>query len=143
MNKKWFYIMALLSLPLLRVVVLNTGYDAWLLNANYTKAAAFITMLKTSELFQQFVGGWIFPCYVVGILSFWCMEEDDSRIGQQFVLLPLAYIPFTILGFTLVNAEFKVSYLYQHPLIVVTFGYLFVGFWSLILWLLMKIGIVK
>lgn len=143
MSKKLFYFIALLTLPLIRVLVLNTGYDQWLEHAHYEHAAAGVRMLRDNALFQQFIGGWVFPFYVIAVIAFWCTEEDDSRIGQQFLLLPLGYIPFTILGFTLVNADFQVSYLYVHPIVIITFGYLYVLTWVFILWLLSKIGLFK
>lgn len=143
MNKKWFYFLAVLMLPVIRIIVLNTGYDAWLTGAGYAKAGAFIAMLKDNKIFQQFIGGWVFPFYIVAVIVFWCVEEDDTRIGQQFLLLPLAYIPFTILGFTLVNAEFQFSYLYVHPLIILTFGYIYVGFWVMVLALMSKLGLFR
>lgn len=143
MSKKLFYFLAVLMLPVIRIIVLHTGYDEWLAHAHYDRAAAFITMLKNNTLFQQFIGGWVFPFYIIAVIAFWCAEEDDTRIGQQFMLLPLGYIPFTILGFTLVNADFQVSYLYVHPIVIITFGYLYVLTWTFFMWLLGKFGIIK
>ena len=61
---------------------------------------------------------------------------------MQFMLLPLAYIPFSIIGFTLAHAEFQVSYLYTNPMIILIFGYSYVLTWAVIVWMFDKLKLV-
>lgn len=134
---------AMLTLPLIRVLVLNLHYDDWLRSVHYDRGADFIVALRGNPQFQAFIGGWVFPAFVALMLIYWMIEEDKSRIPMQFMLMPLAYVPFSIVGFTLVNAEFQVSYLYTNPLVILTFGYLYVLFWFIAIKLFEKLKIIE
>ena len=129
MSKNWVYLLAVIALPVLSTIVNYTHCDQWLLSVNHARAASMINAMRANEQFQAFIGGWVFPVFIALLLVYWLVQEDRSNIPMHFVLLPLAYIPFSIVGFTLVNAEFQVSYLYSNPLIILTFGYAYVLFW--------------
>ncbi len=140
-NRNWICLIGLLTLPLMRVLVNNSHYDEWFSKFHYDHVAGFIVALRNNEQFQAFIGGWVFPVFVALVLVFWLLEEDKSKISMQFLLLPLAYIPFSILGFTLVHADFEVSYLYVNTLIILTFGYIYILFWGGIMMLFQKLGL--
>lgn len=129
MNRNWFYLVALLMLPGIRILVNELHYDTWLHQIHYDRVADCVAALRANEQFQAFLGGWVFPAFVALVLVYWMLEEDKSAIPTQFLLLPLAYIPFSIIGFTLAHAEFQTSYLYVNTLIILTFGYLYVLLW--------------
>ncbi len=142
MSKNWLYLAAVLTLPLIRVLVLNLHYDEWLRSIHYERGADFIVALRNNPRFGEFIGGWVFPSFIGLLLIYWIVEEDKSRIPMQFMLMPLAYVPFSMVGFTLVNAEFQVSYLYTNPLVILTFGYLYVLFWVAAIKLFEKLKII-
>jgi hypothetical protein len=143
MRKKWAYFIAVIFLLVIRFGVLNTNYDQWLLSLNYQKTSYFVSMLRNSAAFQEFMGSWALIFYIGAVLIFWATEEDDSGIPMQFLLLPIAYVPFSIIGAILMNAEFRFNYLWIHPLIILPFGYLYVSLWTILIWLFDKLRILK
>jgi hypothetical protein len=142
MTHKWMYILALLFLPLIRFLVLDINMDAWLLANHHDGIANVLAALRVSPPFLKFIGSWALLVFVGAVLIFWMTEQDDSSLASQFMLLPIIYIPFSIIGMTLATAEFSLSYLYVHPLIILPFGYLYVSFWLILTWLLGKAHIV-
>ena len=135
--------MAVLYLPLIRLLVLNTQADVWLTSVHFTNVAALIGMLRESPPFIAYVGGWAMPVFVASVFLFWITEQENADIPKQFLLLPITYVPFSIIGTVLQTAEFQVSYLYVQPLVILPFGYLYVSFWTIFIWLLGKINIVQ
>lgn len=142
MSKKWAYFMAVIFLLVVRYGVLNSNYDQLLLSWGYEKTASFIAGLRGSAAFSEFMSNWGLPCFVASVLIFWC-TGDDSSIPIQFLLLPICYIPFSIIGAILMTAEFRVSYLWVHPLVILPFGYLYVSFWTILIWLFEKLRLLS
>ena len=143
MNSKFVYILAVLFLLLIRVLVLDINLDVWLYSAHFDDVARFIAALRASPPFIAYMGNWALPVFVVAVLVFWMTEQDGMDIPKQFLLLPIVYVPFSIVGATLATAEFQFSYLYVHPLIILTFGYIYVLYWVILVWLLGKLRIVQ
>lgn len=143
MNKKWAYFLAVVFLAVIRFGVLNTSYDAWLLSLGYEGTANFISLLKASPAFQNYFGSWALLVFVVAVIFFWCINEDDGAIPQHFLLLPIVYVPFSIVGTVLSTAEFHLNYLWVQPLVILPFGYLYVAFWRFLLWIFEKLRLVS
>jgi hypothetical protein len=143
MNRNWLYLIAVMTLPMLRVLINDVHIDDWLHAKHHDVIANFVTALRDNDKFQEFIGGWVFPAFLSLFFMYWIIQEDKSRIPMQFMLMPLAYIPFSIVGFTLVHAEFQVSYLYANPLIILTFGYAYVLFWAGAIKLFEKLKLVE
>ena len=141
MSKKWAYFLAVLFLLVIRFGVLDSNYDNWLLYWGYTNVASFILMLKQSNVFNDFMGSWALPVFVAVVIVFWAFNHDDGLIPMQFLILPIAYIPFSIIGEILSTAQFHFNYLWVHPLVILPFGYLYVSFWTIFLWFLEKIRV--
>ena len=142
MSRNWLYLLAVLLLPGLSLLVNVGHYDDWLHAHHYDRAAAIIAALRGNDQFQDFMGGWVFPAFIAIVLIYWIIAEDKSCIPTQFMLLPLAYIPFSIFGFTLAHAKFEFSYLYTNPLIILAFGYTYVLVWAAIVWVFDKLRLV-
>ena len=102
MGKKWAYFLAVLSLLAIRVGVLNTTLDETLASFHYDRLANFVAMLRNSPAFSEFMSNWGLPPFVVAVLIFWCTNDDDEAIPMQFLLLPITYIPFSIIGGVLI-----------------------------------------
>lgn len=143
MRKKWAYFLAVLFLLVIRFGVLNSNSDQWLASMHYPQAGHFVSVLRNSGAFQEFMGSWALVFYIAAVLVFWSTEEDDSGIPMQFLLLPIAYVPFSIIGAILMNAEFQFNYLWIHPLVILPFGYLYVSLWTILIWLFDKLRIIK
>jgi len=140
--KMWFYYIALIFPLVLRVVLLNTGFIDWLWYQQHVEAYNFLSALRVQPLFLEFIGGWPLPIFIVTVLFYWQMEEHDDGIPLQFLLLPIAYVPFTIVGDILVTAEFHVSNLWIHPLIIIPIGYIYIFSWAIAIWVLDKLRLV-
>ena len=143
MSSRFIYIFAVLLLPLIRAFVIELHGDEWLLANHFDHAAAFVAMLRNSVPFIDYMGSWALLVFVAAVMLFWMTEEDATNIARQFWLLPIAYVPFSIVGMILETAQFHFSYLYVHPLIILPFGYLYMSLWALLIWLLGKAHIVQ
>lgn len=143
MSKKWVYFIAVLMLIVIRVGVLNTNYDQWLLAMGYESSSQFITVLKSSETFREYIGSWALPVFVVVVILYWLSNQDETMIRTHFYSLPVAYVPFSIIGTTLANASFEVSYLIAQPLIILTFGYFYILIWAALIWVFEKLRLVS
>lgn len=143
MSKKWAYFIAVISLLAIRFGVLNTRVDETLLALHYERAAHVIASLRASPTFSEFMSNWGLPAFVAAVIIYWCTSEDDQGIPMQFLLLPITYIPFSIIGNVLMTAEFRIPTLWIHPLVILPFGYLFVSFWTIFIWLLEKLRIIR
>ena len=142
MNSKWIYILAVLLLPLLRVLVIDIQIDEWLMSQHFYSVAYGIAVLRDSPAFIEYIGNWALPVFVGATFFFWVTERGDADISKHFLLLPIAYVPFNIVGTVLKTAEFHFSYLYVQPLVILTFGYIYVSLWAVLVWLLGKLHIV-
>jgi hypothetical protein len=143
MQKKWAYILGVLFLVIIRLIVLETDYDEWLFDLGYDATGNFIYNLKSSDLFNKFFGGYVIFVFVFSVIMYWGMHVDDTSIGLQFLLLPIAYVPFSIVGKVLETAQFEVRMLWIHPLIILPFGYVYVAFWKTLIWLFEKLRLVQ
>ena len=143
MSSRFFYVFAVLLLPMIRLLVIDAHSDDWLLAMHYDRTAEFVAGLRNSVPFITYMGSWALLVFVAAVMLFWMTEEDTANIAKQFLLLPIAYVPFSIVGMTLATADFQVAYLYVHPLVILPFGYLYVAFWLLLIWLLGKLHIVR
>jgi len=142
MSKKWVYCFAVLFVLILRFAVLNTNLDERLIAMGYERLAHMIASLRQSEIFGEFVGSWAMPVFVATVLVFWLTNQDDAQIPMHFLVLPIAYIPFSIVGAILATAEARLDYLWVHPLVILPFGYLYVSMWTIFIWLLTKIRLI-
>ncbi|MBY0406348.1 MAG: hypothetical protein K2Q01_01550 [Rickettsiales bacterium] len=143
MSKKWAYAVAVLFLLALRIGAVDTDAAQTLWTWGFEKTARVLASLRENPAFNEFAGSWAMPVFVCGVLIYWFTHEDESGIPMQFLLLPIFYIPLSILGAILVNAEFRLTYLWVHPLIILPFGYLYVSLWTILIWLLEKLRLVE
>lgn len=143
MSKKWAYCFAVLFILILRFGIMNTPLDEQLIALHYDKLAHVITLLKAAPIFTEFVGSWAMPVFVVTVILFWLTSQEDEAIPMQFLILPIAFIPFSIIGAILTNAEFRFNYFWIHPLIILPFGYFYVSMWTILIWILEKLRILR
>lgn len=145
MSKRWAYILGVLFLLVIRFGVLDTNYDEWLYNIGYDGAGDFIFALKESDTFNKFFGGFVVPIFVFTVLAYWAMnvDNDEEAISKQFLLLPLAFIPFSIIAKVLEHATFTPDMLFVHPLIILPFGYLYIGIWKVLIWIFVKCRLIE
>jgi hypothetical protein len=80
--------------------------------------------------------------FIITIFSYWLAEHDEEGISDQFLMLPIAFVPFTIIGDILLTQQFNASNLYVHPLIVIPAGYIYVFAWVILIRVLDKMRLV-
>jgi hypothetical protein len=129
MPKAWIYYIAVLFPLVIRVLVLDIGFAEWLWYRGHEDAYYFFSNLATNPLFLDFLGGWPLPVFVATVLCYWTMDEDHEAIPTQFLLLPIVYVPFSIIGNALSKLTFDVTTLYSHPLVLIPAGYLYLVPW--------------
>lgn len=144
MPKHWLYYIALCMPLVFRVLILNTGFVNWLWYNNYPNAYYFFSALAVNPSFLTFVGGWALPVFVFTIISFWVMEmaHGDDHIEHHFILLPVMYVPFSIVGDFLVTLQFNPMNLFAHPVIIIPFGYLYIGMWEVFIRVMSRLNLV-
>lgn len=133
MPKNWLYYIALILPLALRVLLLNTNFTDWLWYHGYKDSYYFFSELSVNPRFLQFIGGWPLPVFIITVISFWTIEaaqsEDDEALAHQFLLLPLLYVPFTVIGDFLVTLQFHPVNLFTHPVVIIPFGYMYIFIW--------------
>ncbi len=143
MPSTWIYFIALVLLLVLRVAVIDTTLFAeWLWYRGQPDAYYFVLSLRDNQQLLEFVGGWPLPMFVVTVFAYWIMDDDEKDMGVQFLMLPLVFVPFSIVGHTLVHRAFDVTTLYIHPLVLLPAGYLYVLPWMLFVWVFTKLKLV-
>lgn len=144
MPSNWIYYIALILLLAFVVVFCHTDYFAQWLWYNGQEAAYYKFMeMRQSANFKEFIGSWALPVYLITAYMYWLGGDEDNDIEKQFLLLPLAYIPFSILGQVLLSGgEFSVSLLWTHPLVIIPAGYLYVFPWVIFVRVFCKLRLV-
>ena len=142
MPKVWLYYIALLLPLALRLAVLGPFLTNWLWYSGHEQAFYAIQSIVNSAQFDQFIGNWAYPAFAGAVVCRWMTDEDGDSIPLQFLLLPLFYVPFTIIGDTLAHAEFHLTSLYTFPLVIIPFGYIYIFTWMTFIWAAEKTGLV-
>lgn len=142
MPRTWIYYIAL-ALPLVfRVLILNTGFVEWLWYHDHQDAYYALSNLSVNETFLEFIGGWALPVFIITVYSYWTIDQDVDAISSQFLMLPIVYVPFTIVANILTHWTFDGSLFYIHPLIVIPAGYVYVFPWVAFVWVFSKLRLV-
>lgn len=142
MPKTWLYFIAA-CLPLIfRAMLLDIGVVEWFWYHGYENTYYFLSNLRVNENFIKYWGGWPLPVFIVTVIVYWMADFDEIAIPHQFLLLPIAYVPFSVFGTMLVNREFDVTLLYFHPLVLIPTGYLYLFPWIVFVWVFDKLGLV-
>lgn len=141
MPKSWLYIFALILPLLIRLLTLSETVIDWFWYHQYTHLYTLLSALSVQPQFQQFVGGWPFPVFIITVFSYWIVG-DEEEITHQFLMLPIAYVPFTIFGDWLLSREIHESALYIHPLVIIPAGYAYVLTWVLFVRMLDKMRLI-
>lgn len=141
MPKTWLYFIAIL-VPLLFRLLMFQSVIEWFWYHHYEDFYYFLSGLSVQPQFMQLVGGWPFPIFIATVLVYWTLDEDDKDLGHQFLLLPLAYVPFAIIFTALFSRSFDISTLYSDPLVIIPFGYLYLLPWVICIWVFDKLRLV-
>jgi hypothetical protein len=120
----------------------DTGFVEWLWYQHHEQAYYTLSELRVQPSVARFVGGWGLPLFVFTVGCYWQMEEDPDSIPHQFLLLPFVYVPFVIAADYLFKHEFYASSLFSYPLLILTFGYLYIFAWAIFIWVLEKLRLV-
>ena len=143
MPKYWVYYVAVLLPVIFRLIILNTGFVNWLWYQGYEQQYYFFSSLAINPIFLEMIANWALALFALLVIAYWIVEEDKDSIGKQFLLLPLVYVPFCIVGAMLTNFAIDVSMFIRHPLVIIPFGYIYIFPWVIIVWLLEKLRIVE
>lgn len=134
MPKTWLYYIALCMPLIMRVMIMNTTFTDWLWYHGYESSYYFFSNLSVNPTFLKFIGGWPLPVFVITVISFWTLEQsysdDEEVLEYQFWLLPIMYVPFTVIGDFLITRELHAMNLFAHPVVIIPFGYMYVFMWS-------------
>jgi hypothetical protein len=142
MPRMWIYFIAL-ALPLaFRIVVVNTGLDEWLWYQRYPDAYYILSALKVNPLFLETLALWPLAFFTGTMFFYWTIDLDDEAIASQFLLLPIIYVPFSILGTWVLNWGFDFTLFYKHPLVLIPAGYLYLFPWIVFVWVFSKLRLV-
>ncbi len=142
MPKSWLCFIALILPLAFRVLMLDTDFVNGLWYRQDFAAYNMLNALRAQPLFLEFIGGWPLPVFVVTVCCYWIMDEDSDSIPGQLLLLPIVYLPFTIIGDWLVSRQFHAADLYVHPLVLLPVGYAYVLTWALFIRILDKLRLV-
>lgn len=143
MPYQWIYFIALISLLLIRIALLDTDYLAeWVWYEGNEQLYYLLQALKESTALNEYIGGWPLPVFVITVFMYWIGDNDGKDIGKQFLLLPFIFLPFSIVGSMLQERSFEVIKFITHPLVVIPSGYLYIFPWVLFVWVFVKLKLV-
>lgn len=143
MPRNWIYLIALLLILVLRISVVDTTWLAeWFWYRGQADAYYALLRARENPAVLEYIGGWSLPVFVVTVFMYWMNEDADHDIGKQFMLLPLAFLPFVIVGTTLQDLSLNLSKFLIYPLVVIPVGYLYIFPWMLFVWVFTKLRLV-
>lgn len=144
MPKTWIYFLAVLLLLAFHVLVMDTRFFLdWLWYSGHETHYHLLNAVSTNEQVIELFGGWPLPVFVVTVLYYWIDRHDEEdNISGQFLLLPLFYVPFLIVGNAIVDLSFDPATLYMYPVVVIPAGYLYVLPWAAFVWVFSKLRLV-
>lgn len=141
MPKIWLYYIAVVLPALLRLGIQDPCLE-WMWYHNHQQAYMIFSAMSVQPQFLTLACGWAMPVFVVTVLSYWVIDDNSEGIPEQFLLLPIAYLPFTIIGDILVTRDFEPSILYTHPVLILPFGYAYVFIWAVFIRVMDKLRLV-
>ncbi|MDX1975713.1 MAG: hypothetical protein SFT92_08595 [Rickettsiales bacterium] len=141
MPKHWLYYLALIVPLIIRLLVIDLGLAEWFWYRGNSEMYQLFNHLRSQPQFMEFIGGWALPIFVVTVGGYWHMDDETDH-ASQFLLLPLLYIPFTILVNVVTNHGLNPDILLSHPVLIILFGYLYVLAWIFFIWVFQKLRLV-
>lgn len=144
MPRAWLYFLAL-WLPLaVSVLVLDTRFFLeWLWYKGYGDYYNLLNALSVQPQLVECLKGWPFPIFVMTVFAYWMTEyHEPEAIAHQFLLLPIAYIPFLIVGRALETWQFTPEMYQMYPFVVLLGGYAYVLAWVAFIWILDRLRLV-
>ncbi len=145
MPRSWIYFTALFLLLFVRVLLLDMNFVSdWLWYNGYEAEYYLLANLRQEPQLARFFGGWALPLFVIAVITYWlaAREQDDDNLPAQFALLPIAYVPFCMVGEMLRTLSFDVSMLYIYPLVLIPAGYLYLFPWLVFVWVFSKLRLI-
>lgn len=144
MPRTWLYYIALLIPLIANLVFMHTRVAVeWLWYNGYADYYMVINALSAHPQVIEYFGGWPLPVFLVTVFIHWTNDDlDEDDIANQFLLLPLAYVPFLIIGNAAVAGSFDPLTLYRYPLVAVPAGYLYILPWAFFIWTFKKFRLV-
>jgi hypothetical protein len=128
MPKTWIYYLAVIMPLLAHLLVMDTRFFLdWLWYNGYPDYYNVLNELSVHPMLVEMFGGWALPVFIGTVLSYW-VGGDEEDIGGQFLVLPLFYVPFLLVG-NAITQGFTISMLYTYPLVVIPVGYLYLFPW--------------
>lgn len=141
MPKNWLYFIALVLPLAFSAILLYTPFLEWLWYQGHEDSYRMFSALSVQPRFLELMGGWPLPVFVITIFSYW-LSEDSDAIPDQFLMLPVIYVPFTVVGDALVTREIHMQNLYVHPLLIIPAAYFYVFTWVIFIKVMAKLRLV-
>ncbi len=143
MPKTWMYMVGLFIPLIFSVLILRTPFLNWLWYQGFEDSYRVLSQLTINQPFLTYLGSWSYPIFAATMFGYWLMEHEDEAVASQFLLLPIAYVPFSIAVTMISRMQVELSLLYIHPLVIIPVGYVYIAFWYIFVWLLEKIRLVN
>lgn len=144
MPRTWVYFLALFLPMLASVLLLNTRFFLeWLWYHGYADYYHFLNGLSVQPQLVEYLKGWPFPVFVLTVFAYWMTEyHEPEAIAHQFLLLPIVYIPFLIVGRALETWNFTQDMYMVYPVMVLLGGYAYVLPVVALVWVLDRLRLV-
>jgi hypothetical protein len=124
------------------LLVVRTPFVDWLWYNGYPELYNKLALLKINAVFLTYMGSWALPIFVATAIGYWMMETEDEIISSQYLLVPIAYVPFSLVVTMVANMQVDFTWFYIHPLVIIPAGYVYIFMWIIIIWVLEKIKLV-
>lgn len=138
--KVWLFYVAIILPFIAGLVIRFTGVADWTWYQGHEQLYYTLAGLRDNPLFQELLASWTPGFFILTVYVHWFTQVEHEDIGGEFVLLPLAYAPFAVIGHFLQIRGFEASALYAYPIIVIICGYLYIFPWVVFAWILGKLS---
>lgn len=144
MPRSWLYILALLLAAIAAASIFDTRvFLEWLWYNGYEDYFNILNEISVQSPWVNIFGGWPFPLFVFTVICFWIQEQTPSSITFQFLVLPIAFIPFLIVARAVGAWYIDNDTLYAYPMAIILAGYAYLLPWALLTWFLSAMGLVE
>lgn len=143
MPKAWLYMFALALPFIFRVLLVDLSAHNFLWYQGYEHAYDIFSRLSVNQVFLDIIGNWGLPAFLVVVISYWMIDYDEDAINAQFLITPLGYTVFALIGTAVKDMGINDWHIFiNYPLIIIPLGYMYIFLWVILAWILEKIGLV-
>lgn len=144
MPRTWIYFVAmLLPLAVSALIFDSRFFLEWLWYQGYTDYYNLLNEISVQPQLVDILKGWPLVIFTGTVFTYWLTEfHEPEAIAHQFLLLPIIYVPFLIVGRALETWQLTPTMFLEYPFMVLLAGYAYILPWVVLVWVLDRLRLV-